>query len=235
MTQLRCTLFALLGLTLAACSEDKTIVAVNYSYGEGVAIKENNDTQVHIVITQGGQKFETTFATPLVPATEASELPDGAPTMVDIMVPDSAFFERYGDDNELSSFGAGKTELLAELLDGTTVLYTSKSTFDMREHGAVAAYAEFKMDPPDETSAPASSSSAAPSSSSAPTDAGSSEGNTTTDAASTSDAATSASDAATSAATDAATVPGEAGSSSDAATTGATDGSAAASDASTGG
>jgi hypothetical protein len=214
MTQLRCTLFALLGLTLAACETDETIVSVNYSYGEGVAIKENSDTQVHVLITQGGQKFEETFATPLLPSTEPEELPDGGDGtgMVAIMIPDSAFFKRY----TLSSFAGGEATLKADLLDGTTVLYTSESVFDVRENGAVAAYVDFVVPPPPPAETGSSSDTAAPSSSNAPTDAGSDSGAATTvpDAAS-STAPAGSSDAATTAG-DSGTV--EAGTTSDAAT-----------------
>jgi hypothetical protein len=214
MTQLRCTLFALLGLTLAACSDDETIVSVNYSLGEGVAIKENSDTQVHVLITQGGQKFEETFPTPTLPGTEPELLPDGGDGTgtVAIMVPDSAYFQRYA----LSSFGGGEATLEAELLRGTTVLFKSKSTFDVREHGAVAAYVDFVVEPPPPAETGSSSDTAAPASSapaSSATDAGSSEG------------ATSAPDAASSSAPDA-TTAGDSGtvaasSAADAATTGA--------------
>lgn len=231
MTQLRCTLFALLGLSLAACTEDDTIVSVNYSLGEGVAIEANNDTQIHVLITQGGQKFEATFPTPVVPGTKAETLPDGGDGTgkVDISLPDAAFFQRY----ELSGFGGGEANLKAELLDGTTVLFTSESVFDVREHGAVAAYVDFVVDPPepDETG---SSAETAPSSS-APTDAGSDSGAaptsapdaiSSTDTTSSSDAAVTASDSGTA----------EAGTTaSDAATTGSSDAAPSGSDASTGG
>jgi hypothetical protein len=214
MTQLRCTLFALLGLTLAACSDDKTIVSVNYSYGEGVAIKQNSDTQVRLLITQGGQKFETTFPTPTLPATEPELLPDGGDGTgtVDIMVPDNAFFQRY----ELSGFGGGEATLKAELVRGSTVLFTSESTFDVRENGAVAAYADFVVEPPPPAETGSSSDTSAPTS--APTDAGSSEGATSAPDAASSSAPGTTGDAATTA-SDSGTV--EAGSSTDAATTGA--------------
>jgi len=207
MTQLRCTLFALLGLTLAACDDGKTVVSVNYSYGSGIADVES----VHVLITQGGQKFETTFETPQVAATTPELLPDGGngTGVVDIMVDDTAFFQRY----DLDGFKDGEATLKVELSKGGAVLYTEETTFEVRENGAVAAYAEFEIEPPAPVDT-ASSADTAASSAAAPTDAGSSDSGA---------AATSAPAPASSSAGDAATTVSdsgtvEAGSSSDAAT-----------------
>lgn len=218
MTQLRCTLIALLGLTLAACGDDKTVVSVNYSYGTGIEGMES----VHVLITQGGQKFETTFETPLVPATEPNKLPDGGDGtgMVDIMIPDTSFFQRY----DLEGFKDGEAALKVDLLSPSgDVLFTEETTFDVRENGAVAAYAEFEIEPPPaETSGSTSDTAAA--SSAAPTDAGSDSGTAPTSAP---DASTSAPDAATSATDSGTTV--EAGTTG---ATGASDAATSASDAS---
>lgn len=213
MTQLRCTLIALLGLTLAACGDDKTVVSVNYSYGTGIEGMES----VHVLITQGGQKFETTFETPLVPGTITSTLPDGGQDTMAGEVPDTSFFQRY----ELSGFTDGEAALKVDLLSPSgAVLFTEETTFDVRENGAVAAYADFEIEPPPaETSGSTSDTAAA--SSAAPTDAGSDSGTAPTSAP---DASTSAPDAATSAADSGTTV--EAG------TTGATSASDAATSAS---
>lgn len=230
MTQLRCTLFALLGLTLAACGEDPTIVSVNYTYGEGVAVKENSDTQVHVLITQNGKKFETTFATPTVQGEEAEVLPDGGQGTgkMAVTLPDDAFFQRY----ELDGFGDGEASLTAELLKGSKVLYKSVSTFDVRENGAVAAHAAFEIDPP----APAPSGSDSSGASSAPpTDAGSSDSGAETSSAP--DAASSApGDSGVTSSGDAATSgTGDAASDSGAASSTAGDATSAVSDASTDG
>jgi hypothetical protein len=171
MTQLRCTLVALLGLTLAACgSDDPTVVALNISYGEGIVGMDS----VRVLIEQNGETFTDTFDAPLQPGTIKATLPDGGVGTADIetQVPDPGYFKRY----DLSGFKDGEADLTVDLLSpGGAVLFTEETTFKVLENRTVAAYANFVIEPstetPDtsgETSAPVSSGSSSAPASSAP-------------------------------------------------------------------
>lgn len=142
MTQLRCTLVALLGLSLAACSsDDPTVVALNISYGDKLSGMET----VHVMISQSGETFEDTFDAPKQNGTIKETLPDGGQVDVQTMVPDPGYFKRY----ELTGFEDGEAELVVELRsESGAVLYTEETTFDILENRTVAAYATFENPPP---------------------------------------------------------------------------------------
>lgn len=142
MTQLRCTLVALLGLSLAACSsDDPTVVALNISYGDQLSGMET----VHVMISQNGETFEDTFDAPKQAGTIQETLPDGGQVAVETMVPDPGYFKRY----ELEGFGDGEAELVVELRsESGAVLYTEETTFEILENRTVAAYATFENPPP---------------------------------------------------------------------------------------
>lgn len=153
MTQLRCTLFALLGLTLAACgSDDPTVVALNISYGDGIS---RMDT-VRVSFVQGSEKVSDSFKAPTNTETVTPTLPDGGQgEAYETQVPDNQYFKRY----ELPNFSSGEAELTVQLLAANSVLYTEKTTFEVLKNRTVAAYAAFEATPPapgssGETSAP---------------------------------------------------------------------------------
>lgn len=153
MTQLRCTLFALLGLTLAACgSDDPTVVALNISYGDGIVGMET----VRVSFVQGSETVRDTFDAPKVPGTVTPTLPDGGQgEAIETQVPDTEYFKRY----ELPSFSSGEAELTVQLLANDAVLFTESTTFEVLKNRTVAAYATFELTPPapgssSETSAP---------------------------------------------------------------------------------
>lgn len=183
MTQLRCTLVALLGLTLAACGDDATIVSVNISYADDVAAP----AKVKVSLSQGSNKTDETFDAPTNKAVVDNMTTD---------VPDRAYFKRY----DLSGWADGEATLTVDLLDSSGTAYMTDTTkFDIEENGATAAYAEFKIEVPDETSGDSGSSdsgsSSAPSSSAGDASTSAALDSSTGDAADSSDAAA-ASDAA---------------------------------------
>ncbi len=141
MTQLRCTLGALLGLTLAACGDNATIVSVNISYADDVEAP----AKVHVALAQGSSKSDDTFDAPTNKAVVEMMTTD---------VPDKAYFKRY----DLSGWADGEATLTVELINAAgTVYMTDESMFEVEENEAVVAYAEFKLPPPDETSGDTSS------------------------------------------------------------------------------
>lgn len=203
MTQLRCTLFALLGLSLAACGDDPTVVSVNISLDSAVRATENLKS-VHVLITQDGQTIDETIDAPYVPSTVKETLPDGGmgTADVEIMIPDDGYFQRF----ELSGFKGGEARLKVELQDSSkkTLLNPDgeplvvDTAFTVRENGAVAAYAEFEYVPPAEetTSEPASSGDTGSGDTSATSAASSAPASDTSSAPATSGAATSSETAA---------------------------------------
>ena len=130
MTQLRCTLGALLGLALAACGDNATIVSVNISYADDVAAP----AQVRVLLTQGSNTKDDTFAAPTVKAVVEEMTTD---------VADKQYFRRY----DLSGWADGEATLKVELKDAAGAVYmTDEVMFDIEENGAAAAYAEFELD-----------------------------------------------------------------------------------------
>lgn len=137
MTQLRCTLGALLGLMLAACGDNATIVSVNISYADEIEAP----AKIHLKLSQGSQTpVDDTFDAPTNKAVVDNMTTD---------VADRAYFKRY----DLSGWADGEATLKVDLLNtGGTVYETIESKFEVEEGVVVAAYAEFKAPPADETS-----------------------------------------------------------------------------------
>lgn len=135
MTQLRCTLGALLGLMLAACGDNATIVSVNISYADEIEAP----AKVHVKLSQGSQ----------APVDETFDAPTTKGVVDDMPadLPQRAYFRRY----DLSGWADGEATLQVDLLNAAGGVYESKSTtFEVEEGGAVAAYAEFEAPPAEE-------------------------------------------------------------------------------------
>lgn len=174
MTQLRCTLGALLGLTLAACGDNATIVSVNISYADDVEAP----AKVHVSLTQGSSNTDDTFDAPTN---------KGVVEMMTTDVPDRGYFKRY----DLSGWADGDATLKVDLINAAgTVYMTEETTFEVQENEVVAAYAEFELPPVDETSGDTGSGA---------TDSGATD-TAATDSGATSAPSSAASDASTSAA-----------------------------------
>jgi hypothetical protein len=106
---------------------------------------------VRVTFAQNGETVKDSFDAPTVPGTVTPTLPDGGQgEAIDTQVPDTEYFKRY----ELPNFEDGEAKLTVELLAGSSVLFTEKTTFEVLKNRTVAAYANFELTPP----APGSSS-----------------------------------------------------------------------------